>query len=107
MKQEGWKICSWDGPWYYLKIFSTNYSLADVKNNPDFGDFQPIAIGPRSGVMYLEKGYKPGEMCNIAIGIDQGALLISVDKKGSKAQLDDPCAAVTRHAIDLEPSMPK
>ncbi len=106
--QDGWKICSWSAKWYYLGIFSTNYSLEDVKNNPNNTAFQDVSIGPRRGVMYHEKrDATRREMCDIALAVPQGALLISVDKKGSKLQEEDTCAVVTRGAIALEPDLPR
>lgn len=106
VKQEGWKICGWKGPWYFLEIFSTNYTLDDVKRNPRNTEVRDVTVGPRQGVMYHETSDKKLVMCDIAFGLEQGALLVRADTFGSESPREDPCVVVTRHAGDLQANLP-
>lgn len=107
VKQEGWKICGWKATWYYISVFSTNYTLDDVKRNPRNTEFTNVFVGPRAAVLYREKSDTKRSDCDVAFGIAQGAVLVNMQTFGSvDTPRDDPCAVVMRYAVDLEPNMP-
>lgn len=107
VKQEGWKICAWRGRGYFLSIYSTNYSLDDVRKNPRNTAFGPATVGGREGVTYHETSDSKLRDCDIALGVPQGAVLISVVTSALLDQpTEDPCVTVLRHATDLEPLLP-
>ncbi len=108
VKQEGWKICGWEGAWYYFSYLSTNYTMDDVKRNPRNTDFKEVAVGPRHGVMYRETSDSKRDMCDVAIPVAQGAVLASVQTFATEDRpREDPCVVVMKHAVDLEPNLPK
>lgn len=107
VKQEGWKICGWDGPGYNLSVFSTNYSLDDVRSNPNNTNLQPVTVGARNGVIYRQTSDSKLRDCDVAIGLDQGAVLFTLLTSALVDQpKEDPCAAALRYATELEPQLP-
>ncbi len=91
----------------YLTVFATDYTLEDVKANPNNTDFRSVVVAQRRAVMYHEVSDKGHERCDIALDVEQGAIIVRALSKYGIPQPEDLCAVVTRDAITLEPLLPR
>ncbi|MBM4597441.1 DUF3558 domain-containing protein [Rhodococcus hoagii] len=98
VEQPGWKICEWHGSGPYLTVFSTTYTLDDVRANDSYTQFSDVQVGGRVGLTYRKASENDGRTCEVALPSGQGAVLLSVAYLGVDAVTEDPCSVVERAA---------
>ncbi|WP_433611679.1 DUF3558 domain-containing protein [Prescottella agglutinans] len=101
VQQPGWKICEWHGPGPYLTVFSTTYTLDDVRANSRYTDFEDVEVGGRSGISYRTASDGDGRSCEVAVPSGDGAVLVSVAYLGVDPVVEDPCAISGRAMQNL------
>lgn len=101
VQQPGWKICEWHGPGPYLTVFSTTYTLDDVRANSRYTDFKDIEVGGRDGLSYRIASDTDGRSCDVAVPSGGGAVLVSVAYLGVDPVVEDPCAIAHRAIQNL------
>ncbi|NMM86143.1 hypothetical protein B2J88_17500 [Rhodococcus sp. SRB_17] len=107
VEQPGWKICAWDGSWYYLTIFSTTYTVADIRENSEYVDFVDEPIGNRVAMQYRRASDSLREGCYLVFPADQGSIWINVEKILSRVQEEQSCVVARRAANQLESALPR
>ena len=106
VEQPGWKICKWSGSWFYLTVYSTTYTIEDVRRNSDYEGFEDVTAGTRRGIQYKRVADEGGEGCYVTFPATQGSIWINVEKILSKVQKDSSCAVGLRASVDLDPVLP-
>lgn len=107
VEQPGWKICGWHGTGAYLSVFSTTYSLDDVRANDNYTGFSDVEVAGRGGVVYRKASETDGRACEVAVPSGEGAVLLSVAYLGVDPVTEDPCSIVERAArriVDFIPA---
>jgi hypothetical protein len=108
----GWKNCTWDAsganPWYYLSVMSSINSIDEYMRSPQNERQLPVKVGSRDAVRYnADYQGNPPTGCDIVLAVGGNLIILVADTIGSEETLGDPCAEVMKHAIDLEPYLPK
>lgn len=98
VEQPGWKICEWHGTGPYLTVFSTTYTLDDVRANDSYTQFSDVEVGGRDGLTYHKISESDGRTCELALPSGEGAVLLSVAYLGVDPVTEDPCSIVGRAA---------
>jgi len=96
VQQPGWKICEWHGAGPYLSVFSTTYTMEDVRANDRYTDFREIEVGGRAGLSYRKAADSDGRSCEVAVPSGGGAVLLSVAYLGVDPVVEEPCAIADR-----------
>lgn len=104
---EGWEICSWEATagWYFLRVYSTDRSLEDMKKNRNLTRFENRTSGSRTGVESVNKGGE-AETCNFGFAVQQGLIMVNVVAKSGVPRPEDPCATTLLRTQDLDSSLP-
>ncbi|MFF0531184.1 DUF3558 domain-containing protein [Nocardia amikacinitolerans] len=112
-KVPGWKLCSWhDKPsrWTYnLGVWSSIYTLEEVKGDENNIEFADLSIAGRSGVQFRRADDRDGRVCYIAFPADGQTIEVSVYKAyTTKTPADnrDSCAIAAEAAEVLVPTFP-
>jgi hypothetical protein len=105
VEQPGWKICSWDGSWYNVTIYSTSYTVSDVRSNPDYVDFIDIVIGDRSVTQY-RRADRADEGCYVIFAVGQGSVWINAERDVFSERKEDSCSETRRLADELGSYLP-
>ncbi|PVX65169.1 UNVERIFIED_ORG: uncharacterized protein DUF3558 [Nocardia globerula] len=95
---DGFNVCSWFGPEYYLGLTSTKYTLDDVKANPEYRDFSSGSVAGREVLIFLDAADVESAACNLVFATVQSTAMIRIDKKFGEPQDEEPCALVERVA---------
>ncbi|WP_072806940.1 DUF3558 domain-containing protein [Rhodococcoides yunnanense] len=108
---DDWLLCVWQGPannpsYFFRVLFSTKYSLNDVRTNPAYEDFDEIVVGEHNWLKYRSNALPASERCDIAFETTSGVVTTAVEVKGSHTAIDDPCNLVVRHTGDLAQYFP-
>ncbi|MGY1896628.1 DUF3558 domain-containing protein [Nocardia gipuzkoensis] len=104
-----WKVCTWhDTPeWQYsLTVWSTTFTVDDLKKKKENVDFVDITIGVRNGVRHGIASDRKNEKCYLAFPASQGAVEVSVLNVSSRATVP-PCDRVSSAAQVLVPAFPR
>ncbi|WP_157107927.1 DUF3558 domain-containing protein [Nocardia amikacinitolerans] len=109
----GWKLCSWhDKPsrWSYdLGVWSTIYSIEDVKGDENNIEFTDVSIAGRSGVRFRKAHDTDGNVCYLAFPASTQTIEISVYKAfttKTPANDRDPCSIASTAAETIVPVLP-
>ncbi|MFB8282085.1 DUF3558 domain-containing protein [Nocardia colli] len=106
------RICRWnstEGP-YGVTVSSLTYKLDDLRKNDRVVVVRDVQIGPRAGLISLDKADEDKLRCNISFPAAQGMFEVAVGWRYSdRASLPQapPCDLAVRHATELEPFLPK
>ncbi|MFB7875160.1 DUF3558 domain-containing protein [Nocardia sp. NPDC056064] len=111
-EEPGWKICSWEDDSfpsnYGVGVYSTIYTIDDLRAKPENIDFQEMTIAGRNGVHYRQSHYESDEDCAFAFqtktGLVQVDLLQTSSKRNRSAQ---PCDLLQPIADALVPLFPQ
>jgi hypothetical protein len=110
VEEPGWKVCSWhdaSSQWNYsLGVWSTVYSVDDLRKKPDNVDFVRINVNGRDGFRFRNTSDTDGEDCDLAFPASQGALQITVFNTSPKSAVT-PCDRATSAAEVLVPGFPR
>lgn len=105
---DGWKLCSWhDNPDYYytLGVWSSLFTIEDLKKKPDNVDFQAVTAGGRNGFQYRTASDKNGTNCYVAFPASQGTFEVSIYNMSSRAA-EAPCSHAVSAAAAIVPLFP-
>ncbi|NKY44421.1 DUF3558 domain-containing protein [Nocardia cerradoensis] len=106
---DGWKVCSWSAAPMHarsLVVWSTTFSLDDIKNKQDNVDFTAVTVAGRQGWKFHRASDRNNEKCDLVFPAATGAYQLSFynnDPGDSKA----PCDSVMAAAQDVVPLFPK
>lgn len=106
---EGWKVCTWhDTPdWdYSLTVWSTSFTVDDLKQKKENVDFADISIGSRNGVRHRIASDSKNEKCYLAFPASQGTVEVSVLNVTSRATVP-PCDRASSAANALMTFLPR
>ncbi|WP_280244863.1 DUF3558 domain-containing protein [Nocardia abscessus] len=110
VEQPGWKVCSWHdaaSQWNYsLGVWSTIYSIDDLRKKPGNVDFVSINVRGRDGFRFRNTSDVEGEDCDLAFPAGQGALQITVFNTSPKGNVA-PCDRAMNAAEVLVPTFPR
>ncbi|MDH6281537.1 DUF3558 domain-containing protein [Prescottella agglutinans] len=106
VEQPGWKICKWRGNGPFLTVYSTTYTLDDVRANENNVEFTSVDIGGRGGLQYREVTDWDRKSCDVAIESAGGAVLVSVSDLGGGPRVEDPCALAVQTSRVLVSHIP-
>lgn len=73
--QPGWKDCAWDYPPNHersVTIWSSIFSIDDLKKKTDNTDFQQVTVGGRAGWKYHQGSDKTQAACDLAFQASSG-----------------------------------
>ncbi|HEY5855469.1 MAG TPA: DUF3558 domain-containing protein [Aldersonia sp.] len=107
VRMDGWNLCAWTADWYFLSVFATTHSIAEVRANPNNTDFAPAVVDNRDAFTYHEVSDTDREFCDVAFASTDGTILIRVDTQGGLDPVEDPCVVATRSANALDPYLPQ
>ncbi|MDE1669124.1 DUF3558 domain-containing protein [Nocardia gipuzkoensis] len=110
VEEPGWKVCSWHdaaSQWNYsLGVWSTIYSIDDLRKKPENVDFVGINVGGRDGFRFRNTSDVSGEDCDLAFPAGQGALQVTVFNASPKSSVA-PCDRAVSAAEVLVPTFPR
>lgn len=107
VNQPGWNICKWIGSGYSQTVFATTYSMADVRANPRYTDFQQQEVGDREAYSFREVADASRERCDVAIETSDGAVLMRASISVANPTEENPCDIALRAARAYEPVVPR
>ncbi len=90
VQQPGWNICEWDGPAYALGVAATNFTLDDVRRNPEFKGFEQVELPGRDAIQFRSATGVNDDRCYVATPSGSGTVLISATLPVGRP--GDPCA---------------
>ncbi|WP_084461011.1 DUF3558 domain-containing protein [Nocardia kruczakiae] len=105
---DGWKLCSWhDNPDYYytLGVWSSIFTIDDLKKKSDNIDFQEVTVAGRKGFQYRTASDKNGTNCYVAFPGSRGTFEVSMYNMSSRAA-EPPCSHAISAASALVPLFP-
>ncbi|MEV2220427.1 DUF3558 domain-containing protein [Nocardia vinacea] len=108
---EGWKLCSWndqpDRANYNLGVWSTIYTIEDVKGDENNIGFTNISIAGRSGVEFRKAHDRDGGECYLAFPSNGQTVEISIYKTTLTKDDRTSCVIASAAAEKLMPTLPK
>lgn len=106
VQSEGWELCSWRSDWYFLSIFTTDTTVEELRTRPKNTDFRPVEVGTRDAVTFRSIYESEADLCDLTYPSSAGTVIIRVSTRGTKEQLEDPCAVSVRTARALDSFIP-
>ncbi|WP_431957159.1 DUF3558 domain-containing protein [Nocardia lijiangensis] len=105
--QSGWEICTWAAPKYFLTVFSTSHTTAEVRNKPGNVMFDDVEVADRVATQYRVQGASMDLTCDLLFEARQGAVSVKVGNKAGEDNLEDPCLLANRAAARLVAVLPR
>ncbi|UAK35719.1 DUF3558 domain-containing protein [Nocardia asteroides] len=105
--QSGWEICNWDGPKYFISVFSTRRTVAEFERKPGNVEFQDVSVGGRPGRQFRVEGASKYLDCDVLFPATQGVLQLKVLNRAGANGLEDPCAVLYRVGTSIVPALPR
>ncbi|WP_280244479.1 DUF3558 domain-containing protein [Nocardia abscessus] len=105
--QSGWEICNWDGPKYFISVFSTGRTVAEFERKPGNVDFQDVLVGGRPGRQFRVEGASKYLDCDVLFPAAQGVVQLKVLNRAGADDLEDPCAVLHRVGTSIVPALPR
>lgn len=105
--QPGAHICQWSNATNSIAVLSTNYTLDDVRRNPDNEAMTEIEVGGRRALVYRVSWDSPERTCDIAFPSGAGTVSITASEAGSGPVRQDPCLAVRQSTEALLAFIPE
>lgn len=102
--QPGWNICGWNNATHSVAVFSSNYSIEDVRRNPSNEEFADLMVRDRSAVQYRTAGYP--SVCDIAVPSVVGSVLVTASSIRELSE-GDPCEVARRTTDRLLAFLPR
>ncbi|MBF6078838.1 DUF3558 domain-containing protein [Nocardia beijingensis] len=104
--QSGWEICNWDGPKYFITVFSTGRTVAEFEKKPGNVDFQDVTVAGRQGRQFRVEGASKYLDCDVLFPAAQGVVQLKVLNRAGMDGLEDPCVILRRVGISIVPALP-
>ncbi len=105
--QPGWNICMWNNDTHFVTVFSSAYTLDDVRQNPDFEEFVPVDLAGREAFTFRDVSDRVRSRCDVATAVFGRAVMVSVSESGKTLTAEAPCDAALRVAQVFEPYLPE
>ncbi|BDT97974.1 hypothetical protein IFM12276_10030 [Nocardia sputorum] len=105
--QSGWEICSWDGPKYFVTVFSTRRTVAEFERKPGNVDFEDVTVAGRQGRQFRVEGASKNLDCDVLFPATQGVLQLRVQGRAGRDDLENPCAVLYRVGESIVPTLPR
>jgi ABC-type glycerol-3-phosphate transport system substrate-binding protein len=105
--QSGWEICGWDGPQYFITVFSTSRTVSEFERKPGNIEFQDVTVGGRQGRQFRVAGASKNLACDVLFPASQGVLQLRILNRAGVDGLDDPCAVLYRVGGSIVPAFPR
>lgn len=105
--QPGWNLCGWNNTTHFLTVYSSKYTLDDVRRNDDFEEFAPVDLEGREAVSFRDVADRERLRCDIATTSAGGAVMVSISESGPDPAVEEPCAVALRTARALMPHIPE
>lgn len=105
--QPGWNICGWNNSTHFIAVFTTNYTIGDIRRNSAYEGLSDGAVGGRAVVQYHDSTDRAGTTCDLATVSGSGTVIFSVSESGEEPPAHGPCTAVRAMATALMPFVPE
>ncbi|QIS10739.1 DUF3558 domain-containing protein [Nocardia arthritidis] len=110
VEEPGYKACGWYDPEhpvnFNITVFTTIYTLDDVKKKKDNTGFSDVSVQGRNGLTYRTTGSNPSEACTIAFPASQGSIQIIVFNSSAKGRQIPSCDRAKNAADTLSSIFP-
>ncbi|MBF6269663.1 DUF3558 domain-containing protein [Nocardia farcinica] len=105
-KVSSWRICGWEPSVfsYRMDLLSTSHTIEDTRKNPKIEIIREITIGSRIGLVTRDRIERSS--CYVSLPAEQGMFEIAVGWFDDRP-IEESCDLAIRHAITLEPHLPK
>ncbi|WP_088943551.1 DUF3558 domain-containing protein [Rhodococcus sp. 1168] len=108
---KAWTACGWEGPgtnsWYHFSVlFSIQFTLEDVRRNPQFQDFEDVSLGGRPALEFELAYMDPSEGCGTSFDTVEGVVMFTLATLGTASPQGDPCELIRRHTVELSQYFP-
>ncbi|MFI9410007.1 DUF3558 domain-containing protein [Nocardia gamkensis] len=105
--QSGWEICRWDGPKYFITVFSTGRTVSEFERKPGNVDFEDVTVAGRQGRQFRVEGASKNLDCDVVFPAAQGVVQLRVQGRASRNDLEDPCKVLHRIGESIVPTLPR
>ncbi|MFD4180353.1 DUF3558 domain-containing protein [Rhodococcus sp. NPDC058514] len=105
--QPGWNLCRWNNSTHFLRVYSSTFTLDDVRRNDDFEEFAPVDLGGREAVTFRDVADRERLWCDVATTSAGGAVMVSISESGPDPAVEEPCAVALQTARTLLPHIPE
>ncbi|WP_236565280.1 DUF3558 domain-containing protein [Nocardia sputi] len=105
--QSGWEICTWDGPKYFITVFSTRRTVSEFERKPGNVDFQDVTVAGRQGRQFRVEGASKNLDCDVLFPVSQGVVQLRVQGRAGRDDLEDPCTVLYRAGESIVPALPR
>jgi hypothetical protein len=105
--QSGWEICRWDGPKYFVTVFSTSRTVSEFERKPGNVDFQDVTIAGRHGRQFRVEGASKNLDCDVLFPAAQGVVQLRVQGRAGREDLENPCTVLNRVGESIVPALPR
>ncbi|MFI8976637.1 DUF3558 domain-containing protein [Nocardia asteroides] len=94
----GWKVCNWtdQGRKYGLAILSSEHTLAEVRQRPDYSEWNPLMIAGHAALEFRPTGAIHDQTCFVAVEVPAGTVAIKVQNRYSAVGAQPPCSEAER-----------
>ncbi|MGY2019700.1 MULTISPECIES: DUF3558 domain-containing protein [Nocardia] len=106
VRQSGWEICRWDGPKYFITVFSTGRTVSEFERKPENIEFRDVTVAGRQGRQFKVEGASKDLGCDVLFPAPQGVLQLRTLNRAGMDNLDDPCAVLYRVGESIVPVLP-
>ncbi|MFR9772195.1 DUF3558 domain-containing protein [Nocardia sp. SC052] len=104
--QSGWEICNWEGPKYFVSVFSTARTVAEFEKKPGNIEFRDVTVAGRVGRQFKVEGASKNLLCDVVFAARQGAVQLRVSNKATISSPEDPCVILNRVGDSTVPLFP-
>ncbi|WP_280477703.1 DUF3558 domain-containing protein [Nocardia asiatica] len=105
--QSGWEICSWDGPKYFVTVFSTRRTVSEFERKPGNVDFEDVTVAGRQGRQFRVEGASKNLDCDVLFPAAQGVVQLRVLGRAGRDDLENPCTVLYRVGESIVPTLPR
>ncbi|WP_067653325.1 DUF3558 family protein [Nocardia harenae] len=103
----GWRGCLWGADGYALRVFATDKTLAEFRDNSRFHDFRPADLPGRDATLFVQGAASEAKNCNLVYDTAQGTIQIFVIDDQLGDSFPEPCGLVTRAARAVDQWIPR
>ncbi|WP_280363614.1 DUF3558 domain-containing protein [Nocardia abscessus] len=105
--QSGWEICAWDGPQYFITVYSTGRTVAEFERKPGNVEFKDVMVASRQGRQFKVDGASKNLGCDVLFPASQGVVQLSILNRAGMDGLEDPCTVLYRVGERFVPVLPR
>ncbi|WSY64471.1 DUF3558 domain-containing protein [Nocardia sp. NBC_00881] len=105
--QSGWEICNWDGPKYFITVFSTGRTVTEFEHKPGNVNFEDVTVAGRRGRQFRVEGASKYLDCDVLFPASQGVVQLKILNRAGMDGLEDPCTVLYRVGVSIVPALPQ